>query len=240
MTRARNITAKKWGLMGTLAATGLATALSPSSAPFPDRPSSLFVSAAHASEGGEAGEGAVHAADADIEFLVHLGFFDATHRIVAELYAQGETALAQEHLEASHHAAYEDIAEGLMAPGARGFKDLSDRFAAAVLSNAPQDEVAERAASVITAIDAAHKDIGMDLEDEFKAMHLLMQTAANDFRAGVEEGKVVLAQEYRDAWGFAKAVQARAASIAASNEPETAQTPKDSAPVETGQRPKRL
>ena len=70
-----------------------------------------------ASEGGEGGEGGEGAAMADldgpVEMLVELGLFEATHRIVAALYAEGLANDARSHLEQSHHASFEDIEHAL-------------------------------------------------------------------------------------------------------------------------------
>ncbi|MBK6468311.1 MAG: hypothetical protein IPF96_16745 [Rhodobacter sp.] len=136
-----------------------------------------------------------------VQFLSLLGLFEAQHRIVAALHVAGDGAAAVEHLEGSHHAAYDDIAEGVAASGQPDFRPATEAFAALVTAGAAPDAVAAAAESVIAAIDAVRATT--TAKDQMKAAEALLRVAASDMEAGVDDGQVTLAQEYRDSWGFA-------------------------------------
>lgn len=152
-----------------------------------------------AGEGGEAGEGAVlEGMSPELEFLTILGLFEAQHRIIAALWAEGAKDTAAEHLAESHHAFYEDLAPGMAALSLPGFQAETEAFAAAVNSGG---DVEATLAPVLSAIATARQATGS--KDQMKAAEALLRVAAGDLEAGVEAGQVTLAQEYRDAWGFA-------------------------------------
>lgn len=159
-----------------------------------------------ADEGGEAGEGAAIAALPEaVGFLTTLGLFEAQHRIVAALYAQGAVAVAQEHLAGSHHAFYEDLEAGIAATAAPVFEGETLAFATAVTAGADAGAVEAAAAEVLAACAAVRKTT--QDKDRMQAAEALLRVAASDLEAGMEGGQVSLAQEYRDAWGFATVAQ---------------------------------
>ncbi len=173
-------------------------------------------------EGGEGGEGAATAnLDGPVEMLVELGLFEATHRIVAALYAEGLTDDALSHLEQSHHASFEDIEHALEEyamdeAGAHAFEDLAEAFADAVKGGADAAVVADAAAAVLAT--AAEARSQMTAKDEFEAIEALLNIAHDDYEAGVAEGVVDAPQEYRDAWGFTEVARARLTALAASSD----------------------
>lgn len=170
-------------------------------------------SALWADEGGEAGEGtAIAELPEAVAFLTTLGLFEAQHRIVATLYAEGAVAAAQEHLAGSHHASYEDLEAGIKATGAPDFEDEAEDFAAAVTSGAEASLVAAAVEKVLAGCDAV-RHTQAD-KDRMKAAEALLRVAASDLEAGVDAGQVTLAQEYRDAWGFATVAQAWLSDLA--------------------------
>ena len=174
-----------------------------------------------ADQGGEAGEGAAIAELPEaVQFLSLLGLFEAQHRIVAALHVAGDGAAAVEHLEGSHHAAYDDIAEGVAASGQPDFRPATEAFAALVTAGAAPDAVAAAAESVIAAIDAVRATT--TAKDQMKAAEALLRVAASDMEAGVDDGQVTLAQEYRDSWGFALVALAWLEGLAADGNAEVA------------------
>ena len=178
-----------------------------------------------ADEGGEAGEGAAIAGLPEtVEFLTLLGLFEAQHRIVAALYAAGEVEAAQAHLAESHHAAYDDIEAGIAATGVPKFEDEVANFATAVTSGAEAAAVQAAADKVLSALDAVRHSTGD--KDQMKAAEALLRVAASDMEAGVENGQVTLAQEYRDAWGFATVAQLWLDDLAADANPTVAEAAK--------------
>lgn len=185
----RPIVARRSVLTGAVAGIGLAA-------------SGRVLWAETAGEGGEAGEGAALAALPDaVEFLSLLGLFEAQHRIIAALYAEGAVAVAGEHLEASHHASYEDIEAGIEALGAPEFEEAAEDFAALIRSGADAAAVQAAAEGIFAAIDEV-RERASD-KDQMKAAEALLRVAASDLEAGMDGGTVSEAQEYRDAWGFA-------------------------------------
>ncbi len=220
---ARTVEPRVWALLGTAAATGLTVAMA---APAPQAVASGLAPAAQnivvAGEVGESGEGAVATEEAEVAFLTRLGFFEATHHIVAGLYASGHADLAREHLELSHHASYVDIEGDLATFHAEGFEPLALAFAAAVTGKADKSEVAAKAQAVLEAIGRVHETATLSPRDEMKALSLIAATAAEDFDAGVADGRVEVGQEYRDSWGFLTAANAEAARLAAARDAATA------------------
>lgn len=206
----RLVTPGKWVL---IAATGLAAA-QPALAP-----DFLFAkahAASEAGESGEAGEAGVELGDGPEAYLTELGLFEEAHRIVAALYAQGETDLAREHLEASHHAYYEDIAPRLAEHGAPGFEAQTEAFARAVTQAGDPSAVAQAAAAIFQAIEVARSAAAPSVRTRVLSIHELLAIAAANFGGGVEAGIVTEALEYRDAWGFVETARALAEALAGS------------------------
>ncbi len=223
---AREIRPKTWGVLGTVAATGLVALAQADNQSFDNSPH-RYAFAAYAGEAGEAGEGQIDTEDAEVEFLVHLGFFEASYLIVSTLYADGKIAEAQEQLETSHHADYDDIAEKLDAFKLPGFEDSAQAFADAVMSGASPEDVATQAKTVTQAITELRAQIDKDPKDLFEAIQHLVTTAAADFEAGVDGDQVVEPHEYRDAWGFAKVAQLWAEAATTSSNETVAEAAKD-------------
>lgn len=179
------------------------------------------------SEAGEAGEAGIVVPEGPAEFLTELGKFEATHLIVAALYASGDTAQAVEHLEQSHHAYYDDLEHDLEEYGAREFEDEAEDFADLVTDGASAKKVAKAADKVMTAIAAARKSIDAPARDQLFAAKALLDTAAADYAAGVDETRIEAPQEYRDAWGFVEAARIIARELAASEDDRTAKAGQD-------------
>jgi len=180
----------------------------------------IFVQA-DTGEGGEGGEGAAALGlPPRVEALLLIGLYDASMRIVAELYAAGEVAEAQMQLEGSHHAHYEDIAARLAAIGATGFDGLAGAFAEAVGTGAEAAVVAARHAEMQAAIEQAYARGSAG--EMMQMAERLVRTAYADFYGGTYEGEVVSAHEYRDAWGFATVAHERMAALAEVEDPTVA------------------
>jgi len=204
----RLVIPRRWVLAGSVATLGVLAAARPMLA-----------------EGGEGGEsGAAVGLEGDAGFLVELGLFEATHLIVAALYAEGATARAQEHLELSHHAYYEDLEHELEDHGAVQFEAEAEAFAEAVATGADAATVAGAADAVLAAIVAARRPA--NAKGRMQAAERLVRLAADDFAGGVDGGKVAEPQEYRDAWGFAEAARRMMAELAQSPDAAVAEAGK--------------
>jgi hypothetical protein len=165
-------------------------------------------------EGGEGGEGAglPEGVDPAAGFLFTLGQFEAQVLIAQGLVAKGDAAAARAHLQASDHDDYEAIEAGVEGLGAPKFEDETRAFATAVAGDDPA-AVDAAATAVLAASLTARSNAGPG--DLAKAIELLLRDAAGDFEAGVKDGKVTEAQEYRDAWGYVQAARGFAAQLAA-------------------------
>ncbi len=169
-----------------------------------------------AGEGGEGGEGAAMAGlDPRIEALTHVGLYEATHRIAVALLEEGNVALAQEHVQSSHHAFYDDVAEALEVLDGVGFAPTSAAFAAALEAGnaAPALEAGRAVLDGCAAIAAA-----APAAEQMAAIEALLRVAAADYEGGVQDGTVVLDIEYRDAWGFTRTARAWTERLAASDD----------------------
>ena len=173
---------------------------------------------AQTAQGGEAGEaGAVDGLDPQVGFLVLLGLFDATYRIAGELQALGQTALAAEHLEFSHHAHYEDIADGVIARGFAPFEDQTHAYAAALGTG---EDAQARLAGLLDIVATIRASEGA--AHRMHADEVLLRIAGNDYAGGVEAGQVLAEQEYHDAWGFTQSARADLEALSQQPEPVAA------------------
>lgn len=173
-------------------------------------------------EGGEGGEGAAtHGLPPRVEMLTMVGFYDAAIRIVAELYTLGETREARDQLLGSHHAHYDDIAAGLENFDAPDFEAEAQAFAQAVEDGADATVVATRHAALRHALSQVYD--GASAAELIQMAEALVRAAYGDYEAGVYEGEVISAHEYRDAWGFAKVAEERVQGLAASDDAQVAE-----------------
>lgn len=212
----RRVAPRSWVVATAAAALSIAAPL----APLPGLiPSAL---ASETGEGGEAGEAGVVHQDGAAGFLTELGLFEAAHLIVNALYQRGEHATALEQLEGSHHAYYEDLAEGIAQYGATPFDAQTRAFAEAIADEASAETVAARLSVLLVALDAARVAANPTTRERVQAMKTLLDIAAADYAGGVEAGAVVLDHEYRDAWGFVETVRARAQALAADPDADVA------------------
>jgi hypothetical protein len=203
----RRVTPRAWAV-----ATAAALSVAAPFAPVPGLATAAL--AQEAGEGGEAGEAGVVRQDGTAGFLTELGLFEAAHRIVNALYQRGDYATALEQLEGSHHAYYEDLAEGLAQYDATPFDAQTQAFAEAIASEASTETVAARLSALLAALDAARGSTDATPRERVLALKTLLDIAAADYAGGVEAGEVVLDHEYRDAWGFVETVRARAQALA--------------------------
>ncbi len=173
-----------------------------------------------AQEGGEAGEGSALAELPEtVAFLTELGLYESQIMVVAALSAAGRPDLAREHLETTHHADYADLAERVSKAGGADFAAEAGAFGAAVTAGSA-DQVATTAAAVMAPIAALRAKAGD--RDRMLAAEALLRHSAEDLEAGVTDGKVELAQEYRDSWGFTMVALEWLEELAADKTPEVA------------------
>ena len=219
----RRVSPRKWAV---LAATGLATATAPAVLPLLS-PAPAFAASGEAGEAGEAGEGGVVLSEGATGFLTQLGYFEGTYRIIANLYLSGARDLARAHQEESHHAFYEDIEPALAKHDAPGFAAEAEAFAAAVRGDASDEEVEAALETLLQGLNKAAAAAEAPTYERLSSLRDLVALAAAEYDGGVEAGKVELAIEYRDSWGFYEVARQRAAAMSASDEAVLAKAGKD-------------
>ena len=221
---ARQITPQKWSLLGTAAVTSLAASLATSPALATTK--APLVLAAASTEGGEAGEsGKVrdNSEDREVAFLADLAYLAGTYHILATLYAEGHQDLARSHLAGSGHADYHDVESDIKHFKAPDFEPEAEAFLDAIRAGADQATVAKAAKAVFDAIDQVHAKGDLSANDEVKALAKGVASAAKDYEAGVKNGAVDEAGEYRDAWGYLVAADRQGARMAAATDAKTAE-----------------
>lgn len=219
-TASRQVNPRKWAVI-TVA--GLAAAQPVVLAGLAANP----VRADQAAEAGEAGEAGVEMSEGPSAFLTKLGYFEGTYRIAAELYLTGKRAVAREHLEESHHAFYEDIEEALAKYGASGFAEEADAFVQAIADDASDTEVRKRLEVLLAAVAQSAQASGASAYEQLLSIRELVALAAAEYDGGVDDGKVEMAIEYRDSWGFLETARMRAAALAAGDDAALAEAGRD-------------
>lgn len=144
-------------------------------------------------EGGESGASGAMALDQRVVFMA--GHVEAG----LALYRAGDTEAAAKHM--MHpvdemHASEREGLEGL------GFDPAPYEAVAAALK---EGKAASEVGSLLTAAEsniAAMREASAG--DAAAQIRFLMNTAAEEYAAGVKDGKVADAGEYQDAWGFVK------------------------------------
>lgn len=226
----RTVTAIRWQGLALFSAASLAAAAPVlADAPHVQTATERLWLAQTTTEGGEGGEGgesgapitpsdAVTQAQADAAYLASLGFIEGKLRVGTALYLEGEAEMAKPHLTQPADALYADLEPQLAARGIAGFAPELLALAGAVETGAAPDAV-QAAFDAVMARLAMARAAETSPRAAFDAMLLLMRDAADDYAAGVTDGKLTDAHEYQDAWGYVQAVRAMASALTASPDP---------------------
>ncbi|MCI2400281.1 hypothetical protein [Aliiroseovarius subalbicans] len=205
----RRVTPRNVTLASTLVVAGFAVAdLAPVANPL------AAPALAAGGEGGEAGEAGIEMSDGPSVFLTQLGYFEGTYRIAATLFLEGNQDAAREHLEMSHHAFYEDIEEALTHYDAPGFSIEADAFLHAIANDAPDADVTATLDALLAALTRTATAAQAPAREQVLAIRNLVALAAAEYEGGVDEGRVEVAIEYRDSWGFLETARHRAQLLA--------------------------
>ena len=176
-------------------------------------------------EGGEGGEGgaapdAQTEAEADAGYLAALGRIEGYLRVGMALYGGGLADMAKTHMKRPTDKIYADLEPALAERDVAGFADALTALATAVETAAPLAEVTPAFETVLAALAAA-RSAESGPRHAFDALILITRDAAEDYGAGVVDGKIVDLHEYQDAWGFMQAARAMAEALRASDDPQT-------------------
>lgn len=118
------------------------------------------------------------------------------------LYEAGEQAMAATHMKHPQDELYADLLPAFEARGFEGFADALDALAVAVKGGAPEPEVEMKLAAARAGIDAAVARANAGPRETLLAAAEVLRTAGEEFDEGVDNGIVVNAHEYQDAYGF--------------------------------------
>lgn len=173
-----------------------------------------------ASSEGE-GEGATGAADKPA-YLAQLMMLEGHLKAGAALYAAGEGSQAAVHMKHPHDELYMTLAPMLTAWGARDISSELNALTSAVESGMPVSAVEEAFVSLRSAATRAADASKPTLKETLLAAAKTLRQAADEYNEGVEDGKVVNAKEYQDAYGFTGVVVERLAAVEGANEAEKA------------------
>ena len=172
-------------------------------------------------EGGEGGEGgaAAVAPDETVGLMVSLMKIEARAVTAADLAAAGDGTAAQEAIHSAKDEIFETIEGALKAHKAPIFEDALLAMGDAI--KAGKDAAAIRAArdELSAGLEAARAAIAPGAKDELAAVLALTREAAEDFGAGVKDGKLADADEYRDARGYLIAARAALTRLSGSADP---------------------
>jgi len=226
----RRVEARRWTLLGTAAIAGLAVATPAAAASILGQagdaklkaPAGLIQLAASSQggEGGEGGEGAARAGNEDAEFLADLGYVEGHLRAGIALYEAGATDMAKTHMKHPGDEIYTILKPQLDSRGADDFGDELAKLAKRVERGASAAKARKAFAKVLHEIEEARDRVGGGEAPWLKAIVLMVRTAAGDYAAGVQNGKVVAIHEYQDAWGFVQAARAMIGELDDSERPE--------------------
>lgn len=171
------------------------------------------------SEGGESGEsaesgegeGGASRDDGRIGYLTGLGLVEGHMRAGVELYKKGDEG-AMVHMKHPADELYADLKPHFEAMKFKGFDAELDAVAKAVEGGSPVAEVETAFGKLQAAILVARGE-SVSSHEVAETVEHLVRTAADEYAVGVEDGKVVDAREYQDAWGFVQAAKRMVAAL---------------------------
>ncbi len=161
---------------------------------------------------GEAGEsGAAKGAD-HVDYLTDLAMVEGYMLVAVELYRLGEAEAAKTHMRHPADELYKEVESHFGELQVAGFAAELEAVGKAVEQGAAAADVEALAAKLQAAIAAARGGEPSSAESA-KIVVSLLRHAADDYEAGVKDGKVVEAHEYQDAWGFVQAAKGLLAAM---------------------------
>ncbi|MCX8508390.1 MAG: hypothetical protein ORN49_05850, partial [Rhodobacteraceae bacterium] len=193
-------------------------------------PAQLWLAQA-GSEGGEGGEaGAVApAADDTVELLTRLTKIEAHILTGLDLMAAGDKAGAEAQLATPKAELYETIEAALLAHKAPAFEDRLEALTTVAKSAVKPEDLAVAHQAVQEGIEAARVAIAPSAADELAAVLALTRESAEDFTAGVKDGKIAELGEYQDARAYLLAARPVLTRLAGSDDAKVKQAADSSA-----------
>lgn len=173
-------------------------------------------------EGGESGEKKLSATQRKIEYLKNMTLVEGHLIAGVELYRAGAIDAARSHMKHPKDELYRKLEGGLKEFRGAGFAESLKRLGAAVDQKRPIAEVDEALKKVTFDIDTARAKAKPDPKTSMLVISQVMRVAADEYGAGVKDGKIVDAHEYQDAYGFfmaSKRIVSNIKSASSANKP---------------------
>ena len=171
-------------------------------------------------EGGEGGErGPKHGAQSRVDWLTALGLVEGHLHAAMELLRAGAQDAAKVHAKHPSDEIYSSLKPGFKRYGAAGFAAELDKLAKAL--NSGDRATAEKAfAEVTRKIDLARRKAPANAKTQLQVVAKLLETAADEYRESIKDGKIADPKEYQDAFGFTHVAGNLLKRIAAKSEAE--------------------
>ncbi|HET8807241.1 MAG TPA: hypothetical protein VFM76_02575 [Methylophaga sp.] len=201
---------KKWISLGIALTSGVS--MNAMAADMPDHSghsSAITLAAAGEGEGEGAGVTETDLKTNDIAYLTRLGLIRGHLLVGFELYRQGHTDMAITHMKHPRDELYAGLVPAIEYRGGERFDDALSKLADSVTGEASQEVVAAAYQDLEDGIKAAESVVKPDLQTSLMSIKSLLTTAGEEYAIGVDNGKLVNAHEYQDAYGFTEIAKRR-------------------------------
>lgn len=154
-------------------------------------------------EGGERGERARKAGQSKIAWLTGLGLVEGHLLVAMELLRAGALDAAKTHVKHPSDEIYASLKPGFRRYRAEGFAAELEKLAKA--ANAADTAAAENAYREVTKkIERARGKAPASTKELLLVTARLVETAGEEYRESIKDGRVADAHEYQDAFGFTR------------------------------------
>lgn len=199
---------KKWLTLSVVLASGVS--VNALAADFMDHSvQGINITVAAAGEGEGGGVTETDLKTNDIAYLSRLGLIRGHLLVGYQLYRQGEADMAITHMKHPRDELYAGLVPAIEYRGGKRFDVALSKLANCVTSRASQEDVATAYQELEIAIKAAEAVVKADLQISLQSIKTLIRTAADEYAIGVDNGELVNAHEYQDAYGFTEIAKRR-------------------------------
>lgn len=208
---------KRWLSLGVALASGISVAAvaadNPAGTADTQPAMMLAMAATGEGEGGDATPASLKTDD--VAFLSRLGLIRGHLLVGYELYRQGHTAMANMHMKHPRDELYAGLVPAIEHRGGERFDAALSNLAESVENAADQNTVDRAYQALEEGIKAAEAVTDPSLKTTLLSIVQLLNTAGEEYALGVENGKLVNAHEYQDAFGFTEIAKRRLAGLPA-------------------------
>lgn len=216
---------KRWLSLGVALASGISVAaVAADNQAAADAQPTMTLAQAAAGEGEGGSDTPASLKADDVAFLSRLGLIRGHLLVGYELYRQGHGAMANMHMKHPRDELYAGLVPAIEHRGGERFDDPLSTLADSVESAADQAAVDRAYQALETGIRSAEAVTSPSLKTSLLSIVALLNTAGEEYALGVEDGKLVNAHEYQDAFGFTQIAKRRLAELPAPVRSQSAAT----------------